>query len=373
MAGLNLTQAVRNYQDGVQFRQQQEQYARAKQQQAARDEADKAFGDTIAQSQQEWLDAGGQGTYQPNDMTMFKAAGARGTALAKAGDWQGWAQNEAAVQQQRQRVRVGAWQQFQQSGDIEGLVRAVHSTVNDGRDIVGIEKVQPPEPQAPPRIPGAPDVAQPQAPTLQDAQPQQPMLRIRYSDGHEETKPAAEIVRGVQSLLVDPVKTAEKELELNFLNTKNLIETSGKVRVEQEKGNQARQTEGVKHDNAVSLEGVKFGNERTLTGIKEAGANQRARIGADATLGAASIRAKASGEGKAGDEQKRFKQTHDEITRIVGQQMQGALGGTRISNEQTMAAARYAQALMDNEGMSYGDAIGQAVAELKKRSGKGGR
>lgn len=45
----------------------------------------------------------------------------------------------------------------------------------------------------------------------------------------------------------------------------------------------------------------------------------------------------------------------------------GALGGTKMANEDTMNIARFAQALIDEEDADPGDAINTALTEFKKR------
>lgn len=275
MAGLGLVNALDQYQQGVDFKQRQEELGIQKQRRDNLMAADKAATDVIEKSKAEWALNGAQGTYTPNDTTMFKSAEARGQALAKAGHWEDYLRNEATVQTQRQRVRAGAMQKYEQDGDIEALARTVYPTVFDGKEIVSAEKIE-----------GADAVAGlPAAPTK---------IKFKLSDGSEQAFEPQKIVAMVKQSLIDPVKAAEMEIQQNFLRTKADIEAAGKIKVEAAKGEEARKTEGVKGKNALSLADVKFGHDKVLTSMTNASRETVAAGNNKATLGAAGISAAAS-------------------------------------------------------------------------------
>lgn len=348
---MTLNDVVSGYQKGVQEGQQQREYERQQKQQAALDEADKAATSVIDQSKAEWAMNGAQGEYRPNDMTMFKAAEARGQALAKAGHWAGFMQNEVAVQKQRIRARESALQQYEMDGDGEKLARSVYPTFFDGKEIVGSEFIK----------------GGVQSPTL-GAKPQPDKIRFKFSDGSTNTVEPGEIAKRVKLSLVDPATMAEKEIAANLAAAKAKAEADEKIRIEGEKGKQERLTEEQKA--AAALE---------RTGKEVEGRLKGASIAASATLGAADKRANATVEAAkisadkkektgAADKIKDFKAVHDEVTRVVGEQANTLLGsGGRISTEDTQKIARYAKALIDEGNAEPGDAIGKAIDEWKKR------
>ena len=266
--------AVKAYQDGVAWRQQQDDIERQQKQRATYDAANQAAADVLEASRAEWALNGAQGQYQPSDTTMLKSAEARGQALAKGGDWESYLKNEAAVQGQRTRLRANALQRFEQDGDPIALAHAVYPTVFDGKEIVSAEKVG-----------GMPALASIGRPATEAA------IRYKLSDGTEGEMPVAKMVSQLKSSLVDPVAAAQKEIEANFLRTKASIEAEKLKEVERTKGEEARKTEDVKGKNARGLADVKFGYDQRLHADDNA---SRERVGAGnnrATLGAAKIAA----------------------------------------------------------------------------------
>jgi hypothetical protein len=362
MAGLGLMNALDAYQQGVSWKQGQDEIARVQKQRAALDEANAAATGVITQSQQEWAANGAQGQYKPNDVTMFKAAEARGQALAKHGLWDQYVHNEAQIAPMRLRARSTALQRYQSDGDIEALARSVYPTIFDGKEIVGVEKVQ--------GAPGSENLGLAARPTK---------LKLKLSDGTEQDMEPQRLVQIVQQSLIDPQTTLKNEIELNLARAKESIKTEGKITVERTKGEEARKTEDVKATNTQQLEGVKFGNQKELASINNASAEKRADGNNKATLGAASIGAEARREaarigadskaesGPKKDQQ--YDQLHDEFVRVYGDTQMGALGGTRTATESTQAMASYAQALMKAQpGMSVAEAIRKSSEEWKKRN-----
>lgn len=251
MAGLGLMNAVKSYQDGVAWRQGQEQYERQQKQQALGDDAEKAAAGVIEASRAEWALNGAQGQYQPSDTTLMKAAEARGRAFATGGDWQSYLKNEAAVQRQRIRVRASALQQYEQNGDPIALAQTVYPTVFDGKEVTKVEKVG--------GMPALPSIGKAASPAV---------LRYTLSDGTEGEMPVDAMVKRLKQSLVDPVTAAEKEIELNFLRTKSEIEGDKEIRVAGAKGDQERQTEGVRNYGALRLEDRKAGHAIGLADAK---------------------------------------------------------------------------------------------------------
>lgn len=368
MAGMNLMNAVRGYQQGLQFSQEQEQVARAKQQQAVMDEADKAASGVVSASQAEWAATGAQGTYQASDTTMLKAAQARGQTLAKGGDWNGFLKNEATVQNQRIRVRAGALQKYEQDGDFEALARTAYPTVFDGKDIVGTERLG--------GMPALNSIGRPGTPTR---------YKIKLSDGTTQEVSPEDEVKKLKLSLIDPVKSAEREIETNFLRTKAQIEAEKQIAVEREKADQQRRTDGVKTENDIKLGDRKAGHDRSLAEFNKAADAERSAGSNAATLGAARIgkegrieaagitaetaRTKAATVAKD-DRVKTAKATQDLVIKTWGEQS-GALGGGRIGNQETLKISNYAQALMDaDQSLSAGMAVQQSIDEFVKRKPK---
>jgi hypothetical protein len=286
MAGLGLMNALGAYQDGVQWKANQERQKQAAADEAALRGADEAYGAVFKQSQDEWAKSGAPGTYKPSDETMFRAAEARGLALGKAGKWREFMQNEALVTKERIRARGAALQQFEQDGDAEALVRKVYPTIFDGRTVASTRKVQGAD-----AVQGLP--AQPDA------------IEVEFSDGQKLVKPIAEVVAGVKKMLVDPATFAEQESQANFLRVKADIEAGKQIKVAEARGDQARETEGVRQegrrgleslrqDGRVALAGVKLGGSLELAGVNNA-SDERIAAGRNATTLAAVDRRKQGG------------------------------------------------------------------------------
>jgi len=353
MAGLNLSGAVRNYQQGVEWRQQQDEMERQKAQRAIIDGANQAATGVIEASKAERALAGAKGEYKPSDKTMLKAFEARSMALAKGGDWNAYVQNEIAVQPHRLRVRGNALQAYEADGDFGKLIQTTYPTMFDGKEIVGIE-----------RVGGMPSLAS----IGREATPLS--YKVKLSDDTEREVNPEQVVKAIKLSLVDPAKTAEREIEENFLRLKAQLDRDAKVDVERTKGDEERKTlgargkqdvelEGIKGTQEIALENVRFGNRRTLQ-------REDNKAALDRTLaGAKPDKPEKTG---AADKIKDTKAVHNEVTRVMGEQANTLMGsGGRISNEDTLKVSRYAKALIDKQDMEPGDAIQQAIDEWKKR------
>lgn len=367
---MTLNDVVGGYQQGVREGQQQREYERQQKEQATLEQADKAASSVLDKSKAEWALNGAQGEYKPNDMTMFKAAEARGQALAQAGHWKGFMQNEVAVQQQRLRARSAALQQYEMDGDGDKLARSVYPTFFDGKEIVGSEFIK----------------GGVQSPTI-GAKPQPDKIRFKFSDGTTNAVEPGEIARRVKLSLVDPATMAEKEIAANLAAAKARAEADEKIRIEGEKGKQDRLTEAQKAEAGLAKVGVETDGRLKVAGVEGETRLKAAETTAGATLGAAKTRANATVEaarlgatgrdkaGGASDKIKDFKAVHDEVTRFMGDPSNSMLGsGSRISTEATNTIATVAKKAID-AGEAPEDAIRGAAQAWKKANApaKGGK
>lgn len=282
MSGLGLSQAVDAYVSGRQSQEKLRQMDAQRAEEAALAQADQAYGAVHQKAQEAALAMNPTAEYKPNDEIQFEAAEARGRALAKAGLWKHYLQNEGLVAQQRLRVRGEALNQYKVDGDPEALVRKVYPTIFDGRKVVGTKRIQ-----------GADGIGNLKA--VPDS------IEIEFSDGKKATKPVAELVSELNKTMMDPAKYAEAEIKTNF--AEQLIES---------RGEQSQKTEGVKAEGRkgaeetkgkyrLDTEGVKLEGKRVEAESREKVASTRAgatlgaaQTRAGATLGAAETRAGAS-------------------------------------------------------------------------------
>jgi hypothetical protein len=357
MAGLNLVRALDQYQQGVAWKQNQEQVAKAKAHQAAMMEADKAATGVIDQSKAQWAMNGAQGEYRPNSETVFRAIEARGSTLAKAGMWDQFMENEARAAPMRMKARGEALQQYQVDGDVDRLARAVYPTLFDGKTIVGSEQIE-----------GADAVAGLPARAAG--------LKVKLSDGTERVLDPQKLV-GQIKLSLDP-DAVKREAIMNVELAKIRAQGEERVRAAEATGEQARKTEGVKAENARGLASVKFGYDSQLQGQRDTAADKRnertvqgglqaAGIRAEGGVRAAGVRASGDGKGAGGKKDQVFDQIHDELIRGYGKENPTSLSGSKTGDELTLRAARYAQDLVDKENIPMRDALVKAGAELKKR------
>lgn len=243
---LTFNDVVEAGQQGIRFRQQQQEHQRQQQelqrqdqQRAVWEAANKEAAGVIEQSRAEWALNGAQGEYRPSDSTLMRAAEARGRALAKAGDWDGFMKNEVAVQGQRLRVRGAALQQYEQDGDVDRLARAIYPTIFDGKQITGSQLVKGGQGS----LKGAPSGPD--------------RWRFTFDDGSTTMVEADKLVSGLKRMLVDPVEAAKQEIALNFERAKRDITTEGQIRVERERGDQARQTAAVRTEGQLAVQEVR--------------------------------------------------------------------------------------------------------------------
>jgi len=360
MAGLGLMSALDAMQEGVSWKQGQDQIERARQMQMNTDAANKAATDVIDASKAKWAMDGAQGQYRPNEETLFKAAEARGMHFAKAGMWDQYMQNDAQVAPLKMKTRAAALQRYENDGDVDAFVRTVYPTLFDGREIVGTEKIQ-----------GAPGS------TNLGLAPVADKIRVKLSDGTVIDKSPDEMVNMVKLSLVDPVESAKRERDLTFARTKAQIDADAKIQEIKAKGSEDRTTEGVKGASAKELEGIKHKGVLEVTGLTNASRERAAAGNNAATIGAANIGADgriavaeakaAAGLNAGGKKDQEYDQLHDEAIRVYGDEQLGALGGTKTGNESTQSIAAYAAALRKaNPGLSVPEAIRQSSEQWKQ-------
>lgn len=354
---MNLMDVVAAGQQAQQWSQQNEQYARQRKAQQSADEANQAAAGILDGSRKEWLSTGAQGQYKPSDETMMRMAEARGLSFAERGDWENFMKNEAAVTSQRARVRANALQRFMTDGDAEALVKAHHATVFDGRRITGMEKLE-------------------NVDAVQGLPARKGGILVKFSDGKEQLVDPMQLANGIKASLIDPARTAEMEAEFNMKASLERLKGQEKREEIKAKGAEDRDTEDVKTDRAIKVEGVKFGHAKTLNEATNASREKvggmssgATRYAADQRVAAAKVAADKKGDDTDDKEGARFKAIHSEVIRSYGPQS-SALGGGRMGDKDTANIARYAQALIDSEGMKRGDAIARAYAEFEKRAKK---
>lgn len=265
MAGLGLADAVRGYQQGVQWKQGQDELARQQQMRAQVDAANKAATDVIQQSQSEWAASGAPGQYRPNSQTIFKALEARGSALAKAGLWDQFMEHEAKVAPMKIKARTEALQQYEVDGDADKLARSVYPTLFDGKSIVGSEMIE-------------------GADAVQGLPARPSKLKVKLSDGSEKTIDPQEFVGNLKKSLIDPVTAAKNEAILNLERAKAEIGANKQIKVE-----------GFKAKNAQELEGIKAKDRAALAEANNQAAGQRTEATTSATRYSADQRVKAAG------------------------------------------------------------------------------
>lgn len=297
MAGLGLTNAVHSFQQGLAWRQQQDQMAEQKKREQAVREAGAAGFEVLNQakaqheaSQAEALAAWerSKGTkdgfqaqpFKPNEQLYLQAFDARGSALARAGTWEDWMKNEAMAMPLRERVRQktfgDALAKFDTDGDPVALAKAVYPVIYDGREITDVQ------------VDKTGGLGFKGASGLAVAGKDIPQERYIFtlSDG-TKLKPmtAEKLAERVKRAAMNPEEVRKYELQQRLIQARKDAEAE-KERI---KGDEDRKTEKEKH-------GYK------LTEIREqnAGRQEVAETRADAQVKTAGIRASGGGGGGSG-------------------------------------------------------------------------
>lgn len=180
-------------------------------------------------------------------------------------------------------------------------------------------------------------------------------IRIRNHDtgqASDQVITKSQLMSGIQAIN-DPQKAIEIEAE----RAKTIFGTDEKIRgekaVESVKGEEARKTEAVKGNEARKTEGVKGANAIAMEREKGGQARETDKAKRDAET-----KAKRSTD----------EALHGLVRDVIGEQQNGPLGGTRIGNEDTMQIAAYARALQESDpAMNDLAAVRASVAEFRKR------
>lgn len=279
MAGLGLTDALGSLQQGLAWRDAQQEKARAMQQRAILDKANAAASDIIKAAETEevarqrkgWLDAGNDPLafkpqpYKVSGKNVLAALDARGAALAAGGDMNGFIQNEVIATQARQKARGEAWQAFQVHKDPGRLMQEFYEAQPDGKSITSFELVKG----------GSPGLAG--APSGPDR------YRFKLSDGTTQMATADEILKSIPDLLADPEALAKRDFQLSYLTKKGKIDQEREAAKIEAQGKKERETKRFEHELGMNLEGVKFNNQLGLAILNNEASQKRAETSAAAT------------------------------------------------------------------------------------------
>lgn len=228
MAGLGLTQALQGYQRGVEWRQQQDEREREVQRRARIDEANKAASGVVESAFKSHVDSGGDpNSWRPDDSLMLKGLDARTNFMAKHGMWDDVVQNEAKATGLRTNIRNNAIDKamldYQQTQDPISMAQAVYPHVYDGKEIKFAKK-------------------------LEDG-----TIEFSLSDGKKQVVKADAIPQMVERIRLNPAEVAKYEFMTRMKNNEALFKAEQDRATVKERGKEARDTEGVKHQNAMSL------------------------------------------------------------------------------------------------------------------------
>lgn len=308
-AGLTAMDALGGYQQGVEWGQRQQELQRQRKLRDGADAANAEFGRVISEGQAkfdaDWeaanpaqpagLDSPAtprqRPSYRPDESTLFRAAEARGIALARAGDVEGYFKNDAAVAPMRIKARAAALQRFQADGNIEQLVRSAHATMFDGQDIESVETVK----GGSGGLKGAPSGPD--------------MVRITFKGGKTDLVKPEDVVGRIKASLTDPVTFAQKEAELNYQRALQDVKTQGQLKVEDRRHDNSLKLEGERAKNRKEEIGLRGEHALSLADARQEGAVEVANIRAGATLGAARTRSSGGGGGTGGGAGQRVQRT----------------------------------------------------------------
>lgn len=259
MSGIGLTNALLGYQQGVAWKQQQDEIARQRAQRDAFEAANREALTELDADREDWVRRGAPGTYSPSETTMYRIANRRGMALAKAGLVDQFMSNQAQVAPMRLKARAQALKDFEITGDAERFMRAVAPTMPDGLGVIGSEQVN------------APDDAQGLA-----AVPTKTIFK--FSDG--TTKPYThdellQFVAKVKGSLVDPATSMKNEAEIGLKSALAKIETDKWAAIAASRGKETRDTEATKFGFAKQLHDAdNASREKVAAGNNAASANR---------------------------------------------------------------------------------------------------
>lgn len=301
MAGLGLSDALVRYQQGVNFRQQQDLQERETRRRDAVNAASKAGADILTQAQRDheaqqaaalmdWTKQKGSAEgfkatpFRADENLYIRAMDARSAALASRGEWDDWLKAESIAMPLRERVRentIGkALQQYDSDGDPVALAKAVYPTVYDGKEIADVQ------------VDKTGGLGFKGAAGLSVAGKDLPSERyvFKLSDG-TTLKPMTkdQLVERVKWAQMNPAEVRKYEFAQRAEAAKRAAELEQTKAKESMRGDQDRQTEGVKH-----------GHKMAQIGLLNAGRQEVAETRADTSLKVAATRAAGGGKGGAG-------------------------------------------------------------------------
>jgi hypothetical protein len=309
MAGLNLSGAIDGYQQGVQWKQQQDAQQKL-------NDANEAFKATLADRQKaheqgqmdelsNWVQSGKSGSefqakpWQPGDMDYLQAAQARQTKLAQSGDYDNYVKSAAAMAPMVTQYRAKALQEY--GNDEAALAKAVYPTFMDGREVKSADYV---------------DGAGP------DGKKGARQLRLNLSDGSTQILPEGQLSNMVKQSTMNP---QQQLAEANYLYD---------LKKKAFEAEQARQTEGVKQDGRLKLEGVKAGYAKDLASV-----NNGYRLSQIGAMGSEARKTKgtpgAGGGGASGEDSLAFKGLQQQRMRLDARRSEAA---KMLSEAQAVAA-----------------------------------
>lgn len=293
MAGLGLMNAIQGYQQGVAWKQQQDQIARQQQQQAVLDEANMAAGNLIKQDQQQHVLRGGDpASYRPPEDLMFKAAEARGGALAKAGLWDQFMQNEAQVAPMRLQARAKAVQQYEADRDPVKFIMAVNNSMFNGKDVKGVEKID----------------ATPQAESadgLQGVEGTKGGVRVTFSDGTSQVIDPDAAAKGIKVGMLDPKQWAMSEAEAARKRIEREQQTADQLKVVDAQGKNSIRVAEINADSREAVAATNADARTTAAEIRGQYGKETAKIRGEFQLLAG--KARGGSGGKSSDDVQRFK------------------------------------------------------------------
>jgi hypothetical protein len=277
--GLGLTQGLLNLQQGMRWRENQDQLDLEKQRrekinaanQAAMgyvEEAKKAHEAEQAAQMQAWAQKnngsseGWKAAPMPTDQVMFRAAAKRGDALLGAGLFDEYAKNRAAIIPMQMQARRSAWERYQQDGDIGALGRSMYDTVPDGKHVKSYDMV---------------DGAGP------DGKAGGKKVRFQLDDGTVKMYDPAKLEEMAKRAAQDPAAVAKYEFERDILEAKTKAEIAAEKAKQEAVAAREKEVEGLKHKYGLSTLAAKHQNDVGLAGLDNASAERRAGISAAAT------------------------------------------------------------------------------------------
>lgn len=314
----------------------------------AQNAANEAASAVITQAAEAHKASGATTPYKPGPLDVVRALDARSAALVRGQDFNGFMQNEGTAAAARLKARTQFLTEFKATGDFATFIKNAYATLPDGEEVADVQMVNE----------GASQGNNPSAAT-----PGAPRARITLKSGKVLNEDPQKVVAGILESLKDPVKTAEREAQLHYDVLKKKLEvqaeTAGKLEVERVKGLQDaektdREIKGRKEVAGINAGASKYSADKGLEGRKYAADHAKSSTGED--------------------EDGRERASKVDWTKLAresyGPQVNGVMGGTRISDEniaQLAFATREIYAA--NPGVSKEAALLQAAKTLGVKAG----